>query len=220
MTVAAKKRKPTSVLAGCFGFEPAESVAHFLIEVPPGSRQDVYVSEHLSWDKETGSSPVTLGVERDDGQCRVRLPRPKWNEIAEPLRVELNQRLKKMGKRPGRWKTGANLMSRLLGKELMLLAWAIEDADPTLIPVAVANWRGLTPEERWWLYTMTAAATGNAMAGRNRGWRKAVRFALTENPVAGSLADRPTVPEFFRLVGDFEQTQDKKTFAPAEDAPE
>ena len=45
------------------------------------------------------------------------------------------------------------------------------------------NWLGLVPEERWWLYTMTNAATGHAVNGRNKGWRKAVRFALTENPV-------------------------------------
>jgi hypothetical protein len=47
----------------------------------------------------------------------------------------------------------------------------------------VENWLGLKPEERWWLYTMTNAATGHALRGRNRGWRKALRFALTENPV-------------------------------------
>lgn len=202
MTVAAKQNKSTSALAGCFGFDAEESVAHFVVEIPPGNRQDVYISEHLSWDDEQGSSPMSLGPARDDGGCRVRLARVKWNEIAEPLRVELNLRLRKMGKRPGRWKTGQNVIARLLGKELTLLAWAIEDADPTLIPVAVANWRGLTPEERWWLYTMTAAASGHYSIGRNVGWRKAVRFALTENPVSGAIADRPRVPEFFRLVSD------------------
>ena len=31
---------------------------------------------------------------------------------------------------------------------------------------------------------MTNAATGHATAGRNKGWRKAVRYALTENPVS------------------------------------
>jgi hypothetical protein len=57
-------------------------------------------------------------------------------------------------------------------------------ADPALIPAAVKNWLGLVPEERWWLYTMTCAATGHAVQGRNKGWRKAVRYALTENPVS------------------------------------
>ena len=31
---------------------------------------------------------------------------------------------------------------------------------------------------------MTNAATGHAVQGRNKGWRKAVRYALTENPVS------------------------------------
>ena len=58
-----------------------------------------------------------------------------------------------------RFKAGDNPVARLLGKELVLLAWAVEDAEPTLIPNAIQNWRGLAPEERWWLYTMTAAQT-------------------------------------------------------------
>lgn len=116
------------------------------------------------------------------------------------MRAEFNTRLKKEGKRPGRWKAGYNTLSRSLGKELTLLAWAIEDADPALVPTAVANWQGLTPEERWWLCTMTAAATGNYVSGRGRGWRKAVRFALTENPVTARPPGEPTVPEFFRLL--------------------
>lgn len=60
------------------------------------------------------------------------------------------------------------LVRRDLGKELVLLAWAIEDADPALIPTAIANWNGLVPEERWWLYTQTAAATGHAQRSRAR----------------------------------------------------
>jgi hypothetical protein len=31
---------------------------------------------------------------------------------------------------------------------------------------------------------MTNAATGHAITGRHKGWRKAVRYALTENPVS------------------------------------
>ncbi|MBU4351446.1 DUF3780 domain-containing protein, partial [Patescibacteria group bacterium] len=62
--------------------------------------------------------------------------------------------------------------------------WAIEECDPVLISTAVRNWLGLAPEERWWLYTMTNASTGHALNDRNKGWRKAIRFALTENPVS------------------------------------
>jgi hypothetical protein len=119
---------------------------------------------------------------------RVILDRLKWELIAGPARVEFNERLKKMGLKPGQWKPGRTPLSRLYGKELVLLAWAVEDADPGLITAAIKNWQGLMPEERWWLYTMTNAATGHAVYGRNRGWRKAVRYALTENPVSDQLA--------------------------------
>ena len=190
------------VLAGAFGFDPEESAAHFLVHIPAGSTVPVDISEHLSWDPERIQSSIHYGTEREDGQVRCHLPRSKWNEIAEVVRAELNARLKKAGRKPGKWKTGCNPITRILGKELTLLAWAIEDADPALIPTAIANWQGLTPEERWWLYTMTAAATGNAVTDRNRGWRKAVRFALTENPVTHRVTDQPVVPEFFRLVSE------------------
>ncbi|MCI0428428.1 MAG: DUF3780 domain-containing protein [Nitrospiraceae bacterium] len=189
------------ILLGAFGFVPEESAAHFLVHITAGAQQPVDISEHLSWDPERIGESAHLG-DNPDGQVRTRLPRQKWNEIAEVIRAEFNARLKKEGKRPGKWKTGYNVVSRLLGKELTLLAWAIEDADPALTPIAVANWQGLTPEERWWLYTMTAAATGSYTTGRGRGWRKAVRFALTENPVPTHLSDRPVVPEFFRLVSE------------------
>ncbi|PIP40031.1 MAG: hypothetical protein COX19_06575, partial [Desulfobacterales bacterium CG23_combo_of_CG06-09_8_20_14_all_51_8] len=49
----------------------------------------------------------------------------------------------------------------------------------------------LFPEERWWLYTQTAAATGHGVQDRGKGWRKAVRFALTENPVTTRAQDEP-----------------------------
>lgn len=188
------------LLASAFGFDPDGSAAHFLVHIPAGSTVPVDISEHLTWNPERVADSVHLGLDQQDGQIRCRLPRAKWNEIAEVLRAELNARLKKEGRRPGKWQAGYNALSRPLGKELTLLAWAVEDADPALVPTAIANWQGLQPEERWWLYTMTAAATGHCQAGRGRGWRKAVRFALTENPVTSRPTGEPIVPEFFRLV--------------------
>jgi len=197
-----RQSKASSVSAdGSYGFDPAESVSHFLVHIPTGSQKPVEISEHLSWDSEHVGASVHVGS-HPDGQLRTRLARSKWNEIADVVRAEFNTRLKKLGKRAGKWATGYNPVSRPLGKELTLLAWAIEDADPALVPTAISNWLGLMPEERWWLYTMTAAASGDYVAGRAVGWRKAIRFALTENPVAGRPSDAYVVPEFFRLVKD------------------
>ena len=184
-----------SLIKASFGFDPAESRHHFVVEIPRGGDASIKISEHLSWDEESGSSAVTTGAAQD-GQIRVLLARSKWDAIADEVRSQFNQRLKKMGKKSGNWRAGPNLVRRELGKELVLLAWAIEEADPALIQTALSNWNGLVPEERWWLYTQTAAATGHGINDRGRGWRKAVRYALTENPVHGS-ADA-VVPEYFR----------------------
>ena len=165
-----------------FGFVPEASVHHFRVHVPAAAGREVTISEHFSFNADNARDTGSLS-DAHDGQLKIMLARAKWNAIAEEARAEMNRRLKTSGLKPGKWKSGVTYVSRLLGKELMLLAWAVEDADPATIPTAIRNWLGLQPEERWWLYTMTNAATGHAGSGRNRGWRKAVRFALTENPV-------------------------------------
>ena len=187
-------RRSSSALG--FGFQPQDSEHHFVVTIPGGVRRDVLIAEHLRFGE--NSPPPMPGAGPQDARYRAMLARRKWNAIADDVRVEFNRRLKPRGLPAGRWKRGDNPVMRLLGKELTLLAWAIEDADPALVPVAVKNWLGLAPEERWWLFTMTNAATGHALHGRNKGWRKAVRFALTENPVSGDSRERHA--ELFRLV--------------------
>ena len=163
-----------------FGFCPMESSHHFRVTIPAGSQQEIIISEHFTYDEEDGSKPATLS-ESHDGQLKVILSRAKWNVIADEARVEFTRRLKRCEVKAGKWKTGVTPVSRPLGKELVLLCWAIEDADPATIPMAIRNWQGLAQEERWWLYTMTVATTGQAMQ-KGLGWRKALRSALADNP--------------------------------------
>ena len=101
----------------------------------------------------------------------MALPRTKWDAIADEARTEFKSPPRESKACPAaRWKRGDNPLARLLGKDVLtLLAWAVEDADPALIPTALKNWMGLAPEERWWLFTMTNAATGHALHGRNKG---------------------------------------------------
>ena len=179
----------TSLVEG-FGFKPAESEHYFLVSIPSPTG-DVQISEHMSWDNEMWKGKVHAVKDEKDERLRVFLPRVKWDGISDAVSSEFNRRLKTMGYKKGSWKArGLTPVSRLFGKELVLLAWAIEDADPGRIPAAVSNWLGLLPEERWWLYTMTNAATGQALRGRNTGWRAAVRFALCDNPIAPSKAEQ------------------------------
>lgn len=180
-----------------FGLVPSESGHHFLVTIPGPKNDFVYISEHFTWDPDGEDRPLSLAPDHEAEKLRVILTRDKWEAIAGPAQEEFNRRLKKNGLKAGRWKTGQVPLSPLLGKELVLLAWAIEDADPALIPNAIKNWLGLSPEERWWLFTMTNAATGHAINGRNKGWRKAIRYALTENPVSG-YSTEPR-PELFTL---------------------
>jgi Protein of unknown function (DUF3780) len=183
-----------------FGFEPSESQHHFLVRLSGRLEEPIYITEHFQLEPEMDKAAMSFALGREDQKIRVVLSRAKWAAIADEVRAEFNRRLKPLGSKPGQWNGSSVPVSRLFGKELVLLAWAIEDADPTLIPSAIQNWLGLRPEERWWLYTMTNGATGHAISGRNKGWRKAVRFALTENPVTIPQVEMPE--DHFRLVNE------------------
>jgi hypothetical protein len=158
-----------------FGCPKGIDPHHFVVELPPGRTAPVLISE--VYGIQAGINGLPEIVER------CCLSRSLWSQIAEDLKREFNDRLRSKKMSPSRWTTGSNPVERLLGKELLVLAWAIERADPDTIPNAIRNWIGLRPEERWWLYTMTAAATGGAQH-TDIGWRKALRYALTENPLA------------------------------------
>lgn len=174
-----------------FGFDPDESEHHFLVTIPTAKKDYVYISEHFSWHPEE-ETKFSYATGKEDNKLRSFIDRYRWDQIADETQRVFNARLKKSGLKVGKWKSGPNPLSRLLGKELTLLVWAIEDTDPALIFAALKNWEGLAPEERWWLFTMTNAATGHAVTGRGIGWRKAVRFALTENPVGEMPKKRAT----------------------------
>lgn len=131
---------------------------------------------------------------------RAQLPKAKWDAVSGEVRLEFNRRLKIDRKRTGSWAQGNNGVQRLLGKELLVLVWAIEQDDVSVehCEIAIRNWLGLKPEERWWLYTMTAATTGFAHQV-GMGWRDALRRALcfgTRNDVfsLGAITGKGQLP--------------------------
>jgi hypothetical protein len=105
------------------------------------------------------------------------LQRLRWSGIRAEVQRAFNAQLKQHNLASSTWKVGDNPVDRLLGKELCVLAWAIEQLDPEKIPLAVRNWLALRPEERWWLFGMTALASGGLQDGES-GWRVALRYAL------------------------------------------
>ena len=169
-----------------FGFDPAKSTYHFAAVQVSGDRA-ITIEERFTW----GSDEAGDGESRRPVQKAV-LDEYRWSRVRETVRAHFNRRLKLDGLPEGRWGAKETVLASHLGKELTLLAWAIEDADPTVIPTMAANWLGLAPEERWWLYTTINATAGHPFHGRERGWRKAIKIAFAENPAdapASTLLD-------------------------------
>lgn len=158
-----------------FGFNPVDNENHFYVVIPEDKKEEVSIYERFHWD-EDGEQVIS----RKD-VLKLKISRYKWSKLASAVATEFNSRLKADKKKTGKFVNGGVPVEKLLGKELMVLLWGIENNDPSGIPTAIRNWLGLQPEERWWLYTMTNASTGDI--NDKRGWRMALRYALCENPV-------------------------------------
>lgn len=168
-----------------FGYDPQECAQHFLVVIPRKKDSSVSVYERFAWDD--GEQKTGLPGDENMKQ-KIVLSRDKWNIVKPTLEDYLNKMLKFTGRKTGRFILGETPVERLLGKEIMVLLWAIEDCDVSVIPDAIRNWQGLTREEKWWLFTMTNATTGDA--DYKRGWRIALRYAITDNPVMDSKEQR------------------------------
>ena len=189
ISVKSNGTKKTTKSLG-FGFVPAETHIHFLVDIPRGENAKVSIYERSKWDDGTQRIDPRFDV------VKVQLSKQKWEQIQPVLAKEFNDRLRVKKFTLGKWAATKTPVHRLLGKEMMILAWAVADCDPSVIGTALKNWVGLRPEERWWLYTMTNASTGGV--DDTTGWRKALRYALTENPIIDSSDQQRTL--FSRLA--------------------
>ncbi|MCI0393007.1 MAG: DUF3780 domain-containing protein [Acidobacteria bacterium] len=164
----------------------------FRVEIPASRNELVVIIEDYGYRGHEG------GIPRDEE--RVVLARPVWSAIADIARREFNDRLKAAKLNTGRWHTGTNLIERLLGKELCVLAWAVETADAEQRPVICSKWAALRPEERWWLFAMTVAEAG-LPEDTQRGWRRALFYALSDGkkPADRKRKPRPVEKDLFNL---------------------
>jgi hypothetical protein len=181
--------KPATVDFGA----PEGFGAHvFRVEIPAARTGQILIVEDYGY---RGSE---AGIPRDEE--RVVLERRVWSQIAEVARREFNDRLKAAGLRTGRWHSGTNLVERLLGRELCVLAWAAEKATDEELPVIGSKWAALRPEERWWLFMMTVAEAG-LPGDHDRGWRRALHLALADGdaPKPSKRRRRPPEPDLFNL---------------------
>lgn len=168
------------------GFLPDEARHGFLIDIPKGAGQGdlICISEHRGADLDHLGARAMAQPAPGDPSLRVLIDRHRWLILAPAFWDEANRRLRANGLPHSKFlKNPAKPVPvhPSLGKELCVLCWAVEDAPPDDIPNALRNWEALAPEERWWLYTMTVATTGQAMQ-KGVGWRKALRSALADNP--------------------------------------
>lgn len=163
-TEQAKAQHPTLG----FGVPASSDPHHFKVIIPKANSGKIEIREYLGLQAQSEELSVI---------DRVILERPCWTAIRAEVQRAFNARLKGYGLKTSSWQVGENVVDRLLGKELCVLAWAVEGMDIDNIPVAIRNWLALQPEERWWLFGMTAMSTGG-IEDRDVGWRIALRHAL------------------------------------------
>ncbi len=174
MNMAEASRKKANSIIGTsqhtlgFGVPATSDPHHFKVIIPKTNSGKVQISEYLGLQAQSDEFAVI---------DRVLLARHRWTAIRSEVQRTFNARLKEHKLKTSAWKIGENPLDRLLGKELCVLVWAVENMEMENIPIAVRNWLALRPEERWWLFGMTAISTGGINDGE-KGWRIALRHAL------------------------------------------
>jgi hypothetical protein len=154
-----------------FGASTEFGMHHFYVEIPATPRDAICIYEDFGFDGDE--------VRRETVECRLVLARELWNKIRDDARRDFNTRLKSKSQSTGSWTVGKVKLERFLGRELCVLGWAAEQASLDECPIICQKWLALRPEERWWLYSKTAAEAGqHNQAGR--GWRKALYCALSD----------------------------------------
>ena len=178
--------KPSARKAIGLGFLPQEARHGFLIDIPKGKGGSdlISITEHRGSDLDHLGARSVDPPSPGDPALRVLIDRNRWLALAPTFWEEANRRLRANGLPAAKFQKNPGKpvpVHASLGKELCILCWAVEEASPDDIPNALRNWEALAPEERWWLYTMAVATTGQAMQ-KGIGWRKALRAAIADNP--------------------------------------
>ena len=184
---------PSIKLTG-FGASSAFGAHVFKVHLPAGRAGEVVVNEDFGYLAGLNGMP--------DHETRAKFPRQHWTVIGDTARKDFNARLREKKAPSGNWNVGETLLDRMLGKELCVLLWACEHAQPDQLSTICAKWSTLRPEERWWLYAMTSAQGGQAQ-DRDSGWRKALYYALSDLGMSNQR-HRMNTPQTFSL---FEATR-------------
>lgn len=163
-----------------FGYDPADVYSHFLVDIPKDTKEPVRVFERVVWDDNEKQTS-------DLNNCKIELSQKTWRIVKSSIEKEFNRLLKENRLLVGHFKGGTQVpVCRLLGKELLVLLWAVERAETNeQIHCAVCSWLGLSREERWWLFTMINASCGKH--SDHKGWRVAIFYALADTAPVGNV---------------------------------
>lgn len=167
--------------------------------------------EHGILSIETGQGAtcrLTLVSRTERGYPRRELayvPAAVWRQVAGVVQRELVRGMdpEETGGKPPSFRSGDQMLSPLVSRELALLLWALmEDGEGTHLDALVAGWRQLAREERWWL----CARASNPSQRQGHGWRRALFFALADP------ADTRNSPRLMEIME--AASAQKKTSAP------
>lgn len=167
-----------------FGYNPLESNHYFIIEIPKKISENVNIYECVSNDN---------GEEKT---LKIVIPKKVWLKVAPFLEREFNNLLSSYSLKKSKFSVGDNIIERLLGKELCLLLFSIEHLDNNSddISQAIHNWSAIEREFRWFLYTMVDTSAGEySDSNIYKGWREAIKIALSDRPGANREITRQEV---------------------------
>lgn len=140
-----------------FGVPTTTSPHHFNVHIP-AKTGSITITENLGFSEI--QTPDIL---------RSNVTRTNWNIVKTVVQRTFNNSLKQHKLQTSKWKAGDNLVDRLLGKELCVLAWSIERSSNDNTRRALQNWCALRQEDRWWLF---------GMADRSSSWKIALGYAF------------------------------------------
>ena len=175
------KARSRAAAAVGFGCPPlTDWPHHVVVSIPAGRGGDIRILENHG----------ILGHDsQSDNIERCVIPRKRWNAMADAAKAELNARLREKSLPTSRWQPGDNRVERILGTELMTLAWAVAAAAEADVAAVVSAWVSLQPSERLWL---AGRVLSNPSAD---GIRKGVALLLSGGPVGGdSVENRRHAP--------------------------
>lgn len=157
-------RKSDVVGFGC----PAVNWPHHVRVIIPASR-----SEDIRIVEDFGILGHASGKLDEIERCVIS--RQRWNALAETAKQDLNLRLREKKLPTSRWQTGDNKIERILGTELLTLAWAVSHADEADVAAVIATWVSLQSVERLWL-------AGRVLANPNERVMMGLSLLLSAGP--------------------------------------